>query len=179
VKEFLSESVLPFLGVCGLILGLTAGIFDVPATPPASASRTPAASRSAVGAEGAGELAPPAAAPGAFGVQRRPPRLDQTNEVLARAVRALSAGRGEPQPRVEASARTEPGLPEGDGQKVLGALPALDDAVRAVRDARTEEDFVRAEEKVRAARAAMEATCGPGGGGPLCDSARQMRGLGY
>jgi hypothetical protein len=65
-----------------------------------------------------------------------------------------------------------------NGAKLLDATSALATAVRAIHEARTEEDIVRAEELVRSAREQMEANCATAPG-PLCESAQQIRSLGY
>jgi hypothetical protein len=58
-------------------------------------------------------------------------------------------------------------------------VSSLTEAVKAVREARTEEDFARAEERMRAAREQMQAACTSGANSAFCDSAREMGSLGF
>jgi hypothetical protein len=60
----------------------------------------------------------------------------------------------------------------------MSAVMALSQAVKTVREVRTEDDLVHAEETMKAAREQMEAAC-QNGASPLCDGAAQMKSLGY
>jgi hypothetical protein len=185
-SEFFVEGVLPFAGVCALIAGLTATLFDVPmSAPPRPAEVTP--------------LPPTSRATQA-----------QMNDVLSRAMRTLNQGRLPrpeapgvspaatpsgaaisfpvpvrpaapgaaspappaplPLPEPAATATADPGL--------FAAVSALSEAVKAVREVRTEEDLTRAEETMKTARERMEAAC-KSGASPLCEGAAQMKSLGY
>lgn len=181
MKEFLTDSVLPLAGVCAAIASLTLALFDVPRAPPSQVS--PAGSESSLAAR------------------------DPMNESLSRVLQALNASRGpSAAPRPETCctgsaspppvARPSVAVPNGSTgafaagagpgavgtppptPELLDAVTALAEAVKAVRSARTEEDIVHAEAQVRAARQLMEATCGAAGG-PVCDSAREVRSLGF
>jgi hypothetical protein len=184
VRAFLIESVLPFFGVCGLVFGLTFGLFEVPNGPPAAVSMEARVdpARSAP-EEGAARLPPEA-----------PPAREQLNDVLARAVRQLNAGRmARPSEGAAIGAIAPPGITNGivaagaapraetpADPGLLQTVSALGEAVKAVHDARTEEDILRAEARMRGAREQMEATCKAGGAGaPLCEGAAQIRSLGY
>jgi hypothetical protein len=61
----------------------------------------------------------------------------------------------------------------------MSAVTSLTEAVKAVRSARTEEDFMRAEQQMRAAREQMQAACTSGANSAFCDSAREMSSLGF
>jgi hypothetical protein len=60
--------------------------------------------------------------------------------------------------------------------QLLSTVNALANAIKATREARTEQDLVNAENQLRTAREQMAATCGAAGG-PLCDSARQIQSM--
>lgn len=173
MRAFLAESAAPFLGVCSIIVGVTVTLFDVSEAPQIPRTVPPHID-SVTSAESAPPLQPP------------PPfAREQMNDVLARAMRQLDAARrtrpavpSDPEgnavaaipPPTAASGAVDPGL--------LQAVGALGQAIKAVHDARTEEDIVRAEESMRGAREQMEANC-KSGGGPLCEGAAQIRSLGY
>ncbi len=74
-------------------------------------------------------------------------------------------------------AAQQPAAPPAD-PKLLDSVNALADAVRAIHDARTEDDLVHAEELVKNARQQMDSSCSSSGG-PLCASAEQIKSLGY
>jgi hypothetical protein len=61
----------------------------------------------------------------------------------------------------------------------MSAVASLTEAVKAVRSARTEEDFVRAEEQMRTVRSQMQAACTSGANSAFCDSANEMGSLGF
>lgn len=172
MREFLIESVVPFFGVCGLVFGLTFGLFEVPSGPPAAVSME-------------ARMHPARSTP-EEGAARQPPDLpparEQLNDVLARAVRQLNAGRmARPSEGAAIGAIAPPGVtPTPPDPGLLETVSALGEAVKAVHEARTEEDIVRAEARMRGAREQMEATCKAGGAGaPLCEGAAQIRSLGY
>jgi len=155
VKEFLAQSLLPLLVVCGLVSGATALFFDVPASPPPETHVAPAASG----------LTP---VPVELSPNLRKQRL---NELMARAA-VTFAGDGVPTGPAPA-ASVVPG-----GVDLQSAASALAEAVRAARDARTETELLRAEDKLRAARLRMDGVCSAAGG-PMCESAKQMRSMGF
>lgn len=187
------ESLLPLLGVCALVAGLTLALFDVPGRPSVTvrvATAAPAAS-STPSKEAAPRILPRPPSTPEETLERLPrdtPLVrDRLSEVLGQAMRQIgprkprpagaqpfglgAAVPGGPSPPTEA-APPDPGL--------LGAVTALGDAVKAIHEARSEEDIVRAEESVRGAREKMEAACQAGGtGAPLCAGAAQIRSLGY
>ena len=174
MREFLIDAVLPFFGVCGLVFGLTFGLFEVPSGPPATVST--------VSTEARMHPAPSAPEASAAGLPPdAPPAREQLNDVLARAMRQLNAGRMARPPEgaaVGAAPRAETPTPADPG--LFRTVSALGEAVKAVHEARTEEDIVRAEASMRGAREQMEATCQAGGAsGPLCEGAAQIRSLGY
>ena len=169
VRAFLVESVLPLVSVCAAIAGITAVAFDVPSAPPPPASAAPPKL----------ELTP-AAIPDTTSkplLSPKDPRRDQINDVLARAVRALD----NPAPALGASAAAPLGTPApGAETKVFGVVTKLSEAMRIARDAHDEKDLARAEELMRSARQEMEVDCNKAGGSsPLCQSADQIRSLGY
>jgi aminoglycoside phosphotransferase (APT) family kinase protein len=153
--------------VCVLIAGLTAVTFDVPSTPPPPASALPPKV----------ELTPAsipdrvsAPAPTQY------PKREQINETLARAMRNLADV-----PAVPASVIGAPGssTPQVD-TKVFGVVSKLGEAMRIARDAHDDKDLARAEDLMRSVRQEMDAVCDKAGGsGPLCQSAEQIRSLGY
>ena len=184
MKRFFTESVLPVAGVAIAVIALTLVFFDVPSRPPPAV---------------AGLRVPASAAPIATSEAARQ-HLDDT---LTRVMRTLDDGRRrteapaqssrppEPKPAgpaMPAPAATAPPNPaaaapattsaSATGAKLLDATSTLATAVRAIREARTEEDIVRAEELVRSAREQMEANCATAPG-PLCESAQQIRSMGY
>jgi hypothetical protein len=182
VKEFVSGQVVPFVGVVFAIAALTLALFDVP-------SRAP---------EPVLGLRVPASAQPALRTASERAHIDDT---LTQVLRTLDEGRRPPPPRsatpLVASAPqpagpanvaeralaiaqqpTSPSPSPAPDPKLLSAVSALSDAVRAIHDARTEEDLVHAEEMVRSARTQMEASCASASG-PLCASADQIRALGY
>lgn len=186
MKRFLTESVLPVGGVVIAVIALTLVLFEVPSRPQMAV---------------AGLRVPASAAPIATSEAARQ-HLDDT---LTRVMRTLDDGRRQadapaqssrpPEPKpagpaipppavTAATAPPNPGAAptttalSANGAKLLDATSALATAVRAIHEARTEEDIVRAEELVRSAREQMEANCATAPG-PLCESAQQIRSLGY
>ena len=103
------------------------------------------------------------------------------NDVLALAARTLAQNpppaNAPPAPTSGTSPTTEEGAPASP-LSTMSALTALTQAVKIARDARDDADLARAEELMRAARQEMEKGCS-GSGGPLCQSADQIRSLGY
>lgn len=181
---------LPSLGVCALVLGLTLALFDVPGRPPVTV-RTALAASSAIAEVAVTRMAPGPAASPEETLERLPrdtPLVrDRLSEVLGQAMRQIG-------PRKRLPTTGQPGF--GGGALVtggasppaeappdpglLGAVTALGDAVKAIHEARSDEDLVHAEESVRGAREKMEAACQAGGtGAPLCVGAAQIRSLGY
>ena len=179
MKEFVTGQLLPFVGVVSTIAVLTLAFFDVPARAPIPVAglRVPASSEP---------------------VALTPSDRARVDDTLTRVLRTLDEGRrappasttrtGAPAPAraFEPSAAqpanpiaTQPASPSPPPDpKLLDAVSALSDAVRAIHDARTEEDVVHAEDLVRNARTQMETSCATSGG-PLCASADQIRQLGY
>jgi len=76
-----------------------------------------------------------------------------------------------------APTKTAPATPTADSE-LLRTATSLGEAVKAIHDARSEEDLVRAEELVRVVRERMEANCATAPG-PMCQSADQIRSLGF
>src|SRR5262249_22247058 len=118
------------------------------------------------------------------------PRREQMNEVLARAIRTLSTTpKAAPAPSPVsgvASAATPAaavalGAPETPPDpKIFGVVSKLSEAMRIARDARDDKDLQQAEDLMRSAREEMDSVCDKsGGGGPLCQSAGQIRAMGY
>lgn len=169
MREFFVESLVPFVVVCAVIAGLTAAIFDVRAEPPPpSVPATPPV-----------ELTPAAIPDSTSTPVPADPKRQQINDVLTRAVRTLAG---------EGPARAVPATGESPfasaavpvNPKLFGAVSKLTEAMRVARDARDERDLARAEELMRSARQEMDAACSAtAGGGPLCESAAQIRQLGY
>ena len=184
------EEALPFVGVCAATLGLTLTLFDVPmeapesarpiaASAPPSASppvQDPAAPRRPLPAEPQRTPPSPESVPSALA-----PRLDALNALLAQALQTLGpkgpSGAMDPAPARGAAPSDPPAAPTVD-PNFLAVVPSLSQAIQAARNARTEEDLVRAESMMHAATDQMQAACTTSGG-PLCDGARQMRSLGY
>ena len=64
--------------------------------------------------------------------------------------------------------------------KLFGVVSKLGEAMRIARDARDDQDLERAEELMHSAREEMDSVCDKAGGsGPLCQSAGQIRSLGF
>jgi hypothetical protein len=163
----LVESVLPLVSVCALIAGLTVVSFDVPKTPPPAASSLPpeVALTPATIPDKASAPAP-----------TQDPRREQINETLARAMRSLGDVPAAP-PSVIGPLGSS--APQAD-IKVFGVVSKLGEAMRIARDAHDEKDLAKAEDLMRSVRQEMDAVCDKaGGGGPLCQSAEQIRSLGY
>jgi hypothetical protein len=184
VKEFVAGQLVPFVGVVVAIVALTLALFDVPARAPESLP---------------GMRVPVTAAPALQTASERARVDDTLSQVLrtlddGRRARAASssdspfaarAPRAEARGPVTAPTPATPLSPEQPASpsqapdpKLLSAVSALSDAVRAIHDARTEEDLLHAEELVRNARTQMETSCASSSG-PLCASADQIRALGY
>jgi hypothetical protein len=187
VKPFFTESVLPVAGVVIAIIALTLALFDVPAREPDTVAglRIPAAVR------------PIAASPSARAyvddtLSRVMRNLDEGRrqaELPSRPVKpppapspgtAIATPAGNTPTNLPGAAPTAPAptSPSVAGSKLLEATSALATAVKAIHEARTEEDIVRAEELVRSARERMQANCATAPG-PLCESAEQIHSLGY
>lgn len=190
MRAFLVESLLPLLGICALVVGLTLALFDVPGHPSMTTSAAPVAPE----ALAAPRVAAPKALPGALstpeetlGLPRDAPTVrDRLSEVLGQAMRQI--GPRKPRTTGVPGFGSNPAVPGGPSAPaepmpdpgLLGAVTALGDAVKAIHEARSDEDIVRAEESVRGAREKMEAACQAGGtGAPLCAGAAQIRSLGY
>lgn len=184
--------VLPFALVCAAVAGLTVALFGVPRAAPAAApprAETPFPSASARRMDEAmtraiaalkaarnqtdsvlpapAKAAPPRAATPGTSPSSKAPRASSAAPLPA-------AGGNEP----AAPPLPAPGAPETSAP-VMTAVTSLSEAVKAVRGARTEQDFVRAEEQMRAVRAQMQAACAAGTSSAFCDSAREMNSLGY
>jgi hypothetical protein len=162
----LVESVLPLVSVCAAIVGVTAVAFDVPREPPPVTSAAPKV-----------ELTP-ATIPDTTSrpVPTANPRREQLNDVLARAARNLAELPGAPG---SATAPLGAPAPQAD-PKVFGVVSKIGEAMRVARDAHDERDIARAEELMRSVRQEMDAVCDKAGGsGPLCQSAEQIRSMGY
>lgn len=181
MKEFVTGQVVPFVGVVFAIGALTLALFDVPARAP----------------EPVLGLRVPASAEPARRTASERAHIDDT---LTRVLRTLDEGRRAlpvtASPAALVASTRQPVGPASVAERaiavaqqpispaappdpnLLNAVSALSDAVRAIHDARTEEDLVHAEELVRNARTQMETTCASSSG-PLCASADQIRALGY
>jgi len=147
--------------VCALIAGVTVTAFDVPkAAPPPRSSSPEVTFTPAVIPDKASQPAP-----------TQDPRKEQINEVLARAVRTIG----------EASAIGPLGAPAPQPDtRVFGVVSRLGEAMRLARDAKDDKDLAKAEEVMRSVRQEMDSVCDKAGGsGPLCQSAQQIRSLGY
>jgi len=182
VKEFFTASVLPVGGVAIAIVALTLALFEVP--PHALVSV-------------AGTRVAPSEAPMPAPVAASPSARAHVNDALSQMLRAIDDGRRpkdllaaapppgtatvKPTAAATAGALVQqvapPELTNAD-PGLLQATSALGNAVKAIHEARTEEDIVHAEELVRAAREQMQANCATAPG-PLCESAEQIRSLGY
>jgi hypothetical protein len=155
--------------VCALIAGLTAVTSNVPSAPPPPTSAlppvvelTPASIPDKVSAA----PAPPA----------QVPKREQINETLARAMRNLGDLPVAPASVIGplGSAAPQPDM------KVFGVVSKLGEAMRLARDAHDEKDLAKAEDLMRSVRQEMDAVCDKAGGsGPLCQSAEQIRSMGY
>lgn len=172
MREFFVESLLPFATVCAVIAGFTLAIFDVPNAPPPAGSAPPV---SVV-------VETPAVIPDK---PSEPPPKDlrnereQINDVLARAVRSLAA------PPTPAGSAVPGAAPLGASEappdpKIFGVVSKLSQAMQVARDAKDDRDLLRAEELMRSAREEMDSVCDKaGGGGPMCQSAGQIRAMGF
>jgi hypothetical protein len=168
----LVESVLPFVSVCALIGGITVVMFDVPSAPPPAASVRGEITFTPASIPEKASQPPPTAQP----APNEDPRREQINQVLARAVRNLSEPPGMPAPAVGALGSATPQA----NPRVFGVVSRLGEAMRIAREARDDKDLAKAEELMRSVRQEMDAVCDKaGGGGPLCQSADQIRSLGY
>jgi len=166
VREFLVESVLPLASVCAVVIGVTAVAFDVPREPPPVTSAAPKV-----------ELTPaPIPDTTSSPTPTTEPRRQLINDVLARAARNLAEVPGAP-----SSVAGPLGAPAPPADpKIFGVVSKLGEAMRVARDARDERDIAKAEELMRSVRQEMDAVCDKAGGsGPLCQSAEQIRSLGY
>ena len=187
---FWTEVAVPLLAVSAVVAGLTALLFDVPPeTRPDAAGESvapPTATRTAPSAHGPMALGAAREAPAAPIPRPQEQLVGRMNEVMAEALRNLaSSGAGQPN---EGSNQTgpvgqpAPGAAPANEPAVDPALPAtmsrLADAVQAARDARDERDLARAEQMLRETRVQMERSCAEPNS-PLCQSAEQMRKLGY
>lgn len=178
LDEFLKDAAAPAAAVIASVAALTALLFDVPAAAPEERLRSASAA-----ARGIAPGEP--AAPGPGGVPARADtteyRRERMNEVVARAMRVLSDPGGAGLPAPAASGGTPPGAASGaPAAAVASADPAvtsvvegLGAAIVAARNARTEEDLVRAEEALRTAQRQMALAC-RGGNAVLCQGAAQM-----
>lgn len=160
---------LPLVSVCALIAGVTAATFKVPSAPPPPASALPPVV----------ELTP-ASIPDKVSAAPVPPapspKRAQINDTLARAMRNLGD-----LPIAPASVIGPLGsaAPQPD-MKVFGVVSKLSEAMRLARDAHDDKDLAKAEDLMRSVRQEMDAVCDKGGGsGPLCQSAEQIRSMGY
>jgi len=186
VKEFVTGQLMPFVGVVLAIATLTLALFDVPAREPPQIF---------------GLRVPASADP----VARTESERERVDDTLTRVLRTLDDGRrqhaaigAEPSRVVRDVQVTSPAAtaaprattphqatqvappsntPEPD-PNLLSSVSALSDAVRAIHDARSEDDLIHAEDLVRNARVRMESSCATATG-PLCASAQQIRALGY
>ena len=180
VKDVFWQHLLPVGGVTLTVVVLTLSLFDVPprARDPVLGLRVPASA------------APIASSPGARA---------HVNDTLREVLRTLDEGRKPtPDPVVPAvaaqkaaqpaqptaapaettaPAKAPPAAPTADTE-LLRTANSLGDAVKAIHDARSEEDLLRAEELVRVVRERMEANCATAPG-PMCQSAEQIRSLGF
>jgi hypothetical protein len=167
VRVFFVETILPLVTVLAAIAGLTYAVFEVPnAPPPARPAPAPTIEHT------------PARIPDTPSkpLVTAAPRREQINDVLARAVRTL-ADTPPPLPSAVAPLGATESPPDS---KVFGVVSKLGEAMRLARDARDDKDLLRAEELMRSARQEMDVACDKGGGsGPLCQSAEQIRSLGY
>lgn len=168
MREFFGEFLLPFASVCAVIAGLTVAIFDVQRAPPPVSSAGPPKV----------ELTPAVIPDTTSRPIPNDTKREQINDVLAHAVRALAESSPRPVAQVSGPGAqpSTAALPVDPG--LLGLTSKLSEAVRAARDARDDKDLARAEELMRAARQEMDAVCDKNGG-PLCQSAGQIRQLGY
>jgi hypothetical protein len=182
VKDVFWQHVLPLGGVTLTVVVLTLSLFDVP----------PRAREQVLGLR-----VPASAMPVASSSVARAHVNDTLREVLRTldegrkptpdpVVPAVVAQKAAPAPQqsaaaaaaapaapVNAKAAESPADPE-----LLRTANSLGEAVKAIHDARSEEDLLRAEELVRVVREHMEANCATAPG-PMCQSAEQIRSLGY
>jgi len=166
VRLFFVETILPLVSVLTAIGGLTYAVFDVPNTPP------PARPAPAPTVEHTPAMIPDTPSKP---LVTAAPRREQINDVLARAVRTLADSPPSPSPVAPLGTAESPPDP-----KVFGVVSKLGEAMRLARDARDDKDLLKAEELMRSARQEMDVACDKGGGsGPLCQSAEQIRSLGY
>jgi hypothetical protein len=194
MKEFIRAEVLPFALVSLTIVGATVTLFglprDAPAKPAMAAFRQvdAAASRKmddalmrAIAALRAARTQAEASLP-----PSTKPAGVVTSVVTARAVAPKPASApkiaGAPMPiavaGLEAAGATAP--PETlPSAPMMSAVSSLTEAVKAIRSARTEEDFVRAEDQMRVVRTQLQAACTSGVSSAFCDSAREIGSLGF
>lgn len=166
MREFLVESVLPLVSVFAVIGGVTTVAFDVPREPPPAASEAPAKV----------ELTPASIPDTTSRPPTKDPRREQINDVLARAARNLTELPGAPS--VPLGTLGAP-APQAD-PRVFGVVSKIGEAMRVARDAHDDRDIAKAEELMRSVRQEMDAVCDKAGGsGPLCQSADQIRSMGY
>ncbi|HEX3594751.1 MAG TPA: hypothetical protein VHU80_06605 [Polyangiaceae bacterium] len=186
MKAFIADHLLPVFGVLFAITSLTLAFFEVPAVPPSSAP---------------GMRVPPSAevSSSAEPIARTPAERARVDDTLTRVLRTLDDGRRDSDlqkamradptraappvkqagPAAVPTAATPATTPApAPDPKLLDSVSALANAVRAIHDARSEEDLMRAEELVKTAREQMESSCASSSG-PLCASAEQIKSLGY
>jgi hypothetical protein len=178
VREFLVESVLPFVSVCTLVAGITVVTFDVPNAPPPAASSTSEVTftPAAIPDKASQPMTTTEPVTTTLPLATEDPRRERINQVLARAVRNLGED-----PAAPTSAVGSLGSPAPQANpKVFGVVSKLGEAMKLAREARDDKDLAKAEELMRSVRQEMDAVCDKaGGGGPLCQSAEQIRSLGY
>ncbi len=193
--HFLSGSVLPFGAISTAIVGLTMSLFDVPKDAPVVFTRSPELTS-------AGSATMNDALAKAFRALDTERRRDASAAATTTPSPTIAPTAVTPpappnpatnSPSLNAMPSPAPdiatmlgGPVNGGGTEnartaaelnVLKSVNALADAVKAIRDARNEDDIVHAEDQMRAARVQMEATCASGG--PLCDSAREVKSIGF
>jgi Sec-independent protein translocase protein TatA len=186
VRTFLLEEALPFAAVGAGVILLTLVFFGPPKrikdasrsaseltpTTAASATRMEAAMSRAIDALRAARRQADATLPAA---QRAPTPKNATAKASSAVPSAAALGTGTPLPGAAPVAT----ITEAQSSSVLSAVSSLTDAVKAVREARTEEDFVRAEDRMRTAREQMQSACASGANGAFCESAKEMGSLGF
>jgi hypothetical protein len=185
VKEFLLSETLPFTGVCLVVVGATFSLFGMPRPAPAVPSGTATQTRRmdeamarAIAALKVARSQADATLPAA---SMPPGRPHAVNTAAPRKPNATATAA----PPAAASAATTPVVDDSAANARAAAAPVLDvvssltEAVKAVREARTDEDFARAEDRMRDAREQMQNACTSGANSAFCDSAREMGSLGF
>lgn len=196
MKVFFKEQVLPFLLVCVTVVGLTVACYGLPKEPPPkplaigtrfspvqNQQREDALVRAIDVLRGARSQAE----------STLPPRTKPAAKVAASPARGRNPNAPQQAPGaspiamggtvVPAGMPAEPSLSDPPSAAtiapVMAAVTSLSEAVKSIRSARTEEDFLRAENQMRTVKTQLQAACTSGASSAFCDSAKEIDSLGF